>query len=120
MHSHQNVNPCRFQKHKNKVEFPNPSKSVTGKNYQAKLKQILKDKSESPSNVKNNNNKQKTLKQKMQKAKRTLKVTTQCYSRTNNPEFARNYPTGDRMLRYKKIKEYFFTDTFFATKKGGK
>ena len=56
----------------------------------------------------------------LETAKRTLKVTTQRCSRPNNPEFSKNYPTGDRMLRYKKIKEYFFTDTFFATKKGGK
>jgi hypothetical protein len=32
----------------------------------------------------------------------------------------RNYSTSDRMLRYKRINEKFFMDTFFATKKAGK
>ena len=31
-----------------------------------------------------------------------------------------NYGTNDRMLQYKRIKEYFFIGTFFVTKKGGK
>ena len=30
-----------------------------------------------------------------------------------------NYGTNGRMLRYKRIRDYFFMDTFFATKKGG-
>ena len=30
-----------------------------------------------------------------------------------------NYTTNDRMLRYMRINQYFFMDTFFATKKGG-
>ena len=30
-----------------------------------------------------------------------------------------NYTTNDRMLRYRQITQYFFMDTFFATKKGG-
>ena len=30
-----------------------------------------------------------------------------------------NYATNDRMLRYKRIKDFFLMDTFFATKKGG-
>ena len=29
------------------------------------------------------------------------------------------YSTNDRMLRHKRIKDFFFMDTFFATKKGG-
>jgi hypothetical protein len=33
---------------------------------------------------------------------------------------SRKYGTNDRMLRYKRIKDYFYMDTFFATKKGGK
>ena len=33
---------------------------------------------------------------------------------------SRNYGTGDRMLRYRRIHTHFFMDTFFATKKKGK
>ena len=53
-------------------------------------------------------------------AKRTLDITSQRSKRTDNPKLARNYGTNDRMLRYKRIDEYFFMDTFFATKKAGK
>ena len=52
-------------------------------------------------------------------AQRTTDVTTQTSTRTDDPTLSRNYSTNDRMLRYKRIKEYFFMDTFFATKKGG-
>ena len=52
-------------------------------------------------------------------AQRTLDVTTQTSTRTDDPTLSRNYSTNDRMLRYKRIKDYFFMDTFFATKKGG-
>ena len=40
--------------------------------------------------------------------------------RPADPTLSKNYGTNDRMLRYKRIKDYFFMDTFFATKKGGK
>ena len=30
-----------------------------------------------------------------------------------------NYTTNDRMLRYRRINQYFFMDAFFATKEGG-
>jgi hypothetical protein len=53
-------------------------------------------------------------------AKRTLGVTTQESQRTDNPKLSRNYGTNDRMLRYKRMHEYFFMDTLFATKKAGK
>ena len=53
-------------------------------------------------------------------AKRTIDMTTQGARRMENPELSRNYSTNDRMLRYKRIKDYFFMDTFFAKKKGGK
>lgn len=53
-------------------------------------------------------------------AKRTIDVTTQNSVRTQDPTLSRNYGTNDRMLRYKRINTYFFMDTFFATKKGGK
>ena len=52
-------------------------------------------------------------------AQRTIDVTTQMSTRTNDPTLSRNYSTNDRMLRYKRIKHFFFMDTFFATKKGG-
>ena len=52
-------------------------------------------------------------------AQRTIDVTTQTSTRTDDPTLSRNYSTNDRMLRYKRIKDYFFMDTFFATKKGG-
>ena len=52
-------------------------------------------------------------------AQRTIDVTTQTSTQTDDPTLSRNYSTNDRMLRYNRIKEYFFMDTFFATKKGG-
>ena len=53
-------------------------------------------------------------------AARTIDVTTQHVKRPKDPSLSRNYTTNDRMLRYKRINQYFYTDTFFATKKGGK
>jgi len=53
-------------------------------------------------------------------AEKTIELTTQLNCRTHNPRLAKNYGTGDRMLRYKRIGSYFFMDTFFATRKGGK
>jgi hypothetical protein len=53
-------------------------------------------------------------------AERTLEVTSQSSNRVDNPTLSRNYGTNDRMLRYKRISEYFFMDTFFATKTAGK
>ena len=52
-------------------------------------------------------------------AKRTIDVATQTSVRKDYPILSRNYATNDRMLRYKRIKEFFFMDIFFATKKGG-
>ena len=52
-------------------------------------------------------------------AQRTIDVTTQMSIRTDDPVLSRNYSTHDRMLRYKRIKDLFFMDTFFSTKKGG-
>mgnify|MGYP000234931910 CR=1 FL=1 len=52
-------------------------------------------------------------------AERTLEVVSQNNKRTDDPKLSRNYGTNDRMLRYKRISEYFFMDTFFATKKAG-
>ena len=47
-------------------------------------------------------------------------MTTQTSVRMQDPMLSRNYGTNDRMLRYKRIQDYFFMDTFFATKKGGR
>ena len=52
-------------------------------------------------------------------AKRTINTTTQTSVRMQDPMLSRNYGTNERMLRYKRIQDYFFMDTFFATKKGG-
>ena len=52
-------------------------------------------------------------------AQRTIDVTTQTSIQTDDPVLSRNYSKIDRMLRYKRIKDLFFMDTFFATKKGG-
>ena len=52
-------------------------------------------------------------------AQRTIDVTTQTSTRTDDPTLSRNYSTNDRMLRYKRIKDFSLMDTFFATKKGG-
>ena len=52
-------------------------------------------------------------------ARRTLEVTTQHHVQSDDPKLARNYGTGDRILRYKRIQKYFFMDTFFAAKKHG-
>jgi hypothetical protein len=59
----------------------------------------------------------------LQTAQRTLEVTSQRRKNTPLESLTRNYSTNDRMLRYKRIDEHFFMDTFFATKdakKGGK
>jgi hypothetical protein len=53
-------------------------------------------------------------------AKKTIDVTSQLSVTPKDPILAKNYGTNDRMLRYKRIKEYFFMDTFFAAKHGGK
>ena len=53
-------------------------------------------------------------------ATRTLDITTQRCKRSDDPTLSRNYSTNDRMLRYKRIHQHFFMDTFFATKKAGK
>ena len=52
-------------------------------------------------------------------AKRTIDATTQHGTHTPSPVMNQNYTTNDRMLRYRRITQYFFMDTFFATKKGG-
>ena len=48
-------------------------------------------------------------------AKRTIKNTTQLNRQDVNSKLSRNFGTNDRMLRYRRIKSHFFTDTFFVT-----
>ena len=52
-------------------------------------------------------------------SKRTIDATTQYGTHTPNQVMNQNYTTNDRILQYKRITQYFFMDTFFATKKGG-
>lgn len=55
-----------------------------------------------------------------EEAKRTLDNTTTNLLQPTHAALTKNYTTNDRMLRYKRISEYFFMDTFFATGKKGK
>ena len=55
----------------------------------------------------------------LETAKKTIDITSQRCVRQMETEFSRNYSTNDRMLRYKRINQYFFMDTFSATSKGG-
>ena len=50
-------------------------------------------------------------------AKRTIRTTTQLNRQEANSKLSRNFGTNDCMLQYRRIKTYFFTDTFFVTKK---
>jgi hypothetical protein len=50
----------------------------------------------------------------------SIKANTQRCVRSTGADLNRNYSTNDRMLRYKRIHQHFFMDTFFATKKAGK
>jgi hypothetical protein len=56
----------------------------------------------------------------LEAAQKTLDITSQNCNRTKSDNLSRNYATNDKMLRYKRIKEFFFMDTFYATKKAGK
>ena len=56
----------------------------------------------------------------LETAEKTLEITSQVGRRTVDPKLSRNFQTSDRMLRYRRIKDYFFMDTFFATKNKGK
>ena len=53
-------------------------------------------------------------------AQHMLGVTSQHGNHPVDPQLSKNYGMSDRMLQYKRIKEYFYMDTFFATKKGDK
>ena len=50
-------------------------------------------------------------------SKRTINTTTQLKRQDINFNLSRNFGTNDKMLRYRRIKSFFFTDNFFVTKK---
>jgi hypothetical protein len=52
-----------------------------------------------------------------EQAQRTLNVTTQRVRRSDDIGLSRNYPTNDRMVRYRRVQQHFFMDTFFASVK---
>jgi hypothetical protein len=52
-----------------------------------------------------------------EQAEKTLKMTTQFNKQDPDSTLSRNFGTNDRMLRRRRIKSTFFTDTFFVTKK---
>ncbi|MFN9915170.1 MAG: hypothetical protein ACK53L_21455, partial [Pirellulaceae bacterium] len=56
----------------------------------------------------------------LETAERTMEITSQIGRRKDDPNLSRNYATTHRMLRYRRIQDYFFMDTFFATKNHGK
>jgi hypothetical protein len=43
-------------------------------------------------------------------------TTPHIFHGDRHTELSRNYGTNDRMLRYKRIKDYCYTDTFFSRK----
>ena len=49
-------------------------------------------------------------------AQQTIEVTSQLLKQEATDIMPRNFSTNDRMLRYKRIRSYFFTDTFFVPK----
>ena len=53
-------------------------------------------------------------------AEKTLDVTTQLLRWSDDPNLSQKYWTCDRMLRYQRIDQYFFIDTFFMQEKKGK
>ena len=54
---------------------------------------------------------------KIDNGKRTLGVTSQLMPQDCDGHIARDFTTNDRRVRYRRIRHYFFTDTFFVTKK---
>jgi hypothetical protein len=51
----------------------------------------------------------------MDTAPKTIDITSQNVDRKRSADLSRNYATNDKMLRYTRIKEFFFMDTFYAT-----
>ncbi|KAL7538844.1 hypothetical protein ACHAXR_009411 [Thalassiosira sp. AJA248-18] len=50
-------------------------------------------------------------------ARRTLEVTTQLNKQDADSKLSRKFSTNDKMLRLRRINSFFFSDTFFVTKK---
>ena len=55
----------------------------------------------------------------LKSAERTLNVITQRLHRSDNLNLSQNYSTNDRMIQYKRINQWFYMNTFFATSKAG-
>jgi len=53
----------------------------------------------------------------LETAKRTIDITTQNSAREIDPKLSRNYSTNDKMIRYTRLSQHFFMDTFMATRK---
>jgi len=56
----------------------------------------------------------------LQTAEQTIYITIQSCKHSEDPKLARDYGSNDCILRYKRVNQYFFMDTFFVTAKGGK
>ena len=52
----------------------------------------------------------------IENVKQTIDVTIQLRNHENSDRLSRQYSTNNGMLRYKRIKNYFFIDTFQVTK----
>ena len=52
-----------------------------------------------------------------QQADSVIEQNTQLNFQSCDSDLSRKFYTNDRMLRYKRIKSYFFTDTMFVTDK---
>ena len=50
-------------------------------------------------------------------AKQTIEITSQLLKQEVTDKMPRNFGTNDRMLRYKRIKTHFFTNTFVVPEK---
>ena len=48
---------------------------------------------------------------------RTIDAMSQHSERSEDPTLSQNYVTNNHMLQYRRIKDYFFMDTFFATRR---
>ena len=51
--------------------------------------------------------------------KHTVKVNTQLSRQDANTRLSQNFGTNNRMLRYRRISSFFYTDYLFVTKKAG-
>ena len=95
------------------IEFDDNTNEVLLENFMVSTAQVGKSRGVDPKHL------SKIWRISHEDAQRTIDVTTQMSTRTDDPTLSRNYSTNDRMLRYKRIKDFYFMDIFFATKKGG-